>query len=292
MSAIIQLTFDGAMVRNGHQVAMRDLGQTMLALQSAADRACLDVLHGNVWKHQKLRRAQYEMVEFIVGQPREGSYIIDFASNLAGQFVDRMRRALQDPYAEARAEGDQQIYNIGHQIAGQKDAAQNPRNVIIYDDLVNARNPLITRSYGDRSINKEFGQMLNPLARVPDGYMRLVLKPYDDERSYTYEFDNPTAKKFKRIISERKLGSPVLYEGRVRELDRGSQQTKNFRGKFINSSNNKTIILHIQDEADFATLVPYLGGDEPVQIIASPIIEFSSFDPTGGDIQFLQIQHG
>jgi len=292
MSAIIQLTFDGSMVRNQHQVALRDLAQVMVGIQSAADRACLDVLHGNVWKHQKLRRAQYEMVEFIVGQPLEGSYIIDFASAAAGRIVDRMKRALQDPYAQAREEGDQQIYTIGHQIAGKKDAARDPEKLIKYNDLEDARNPLVTRTYGDRSINKEFGQMLNPLAREPDGFLRLVLKPFEDENSYTYEFDNITAKKFKRIISSRQLGSPVIYEGQVRELDRGSKQMKNFRGKFINASNNKTIILHIENEADFAALVPFLGKEESVKIIASPIVEFASFDPTGGDIQFLQIHHG
>lgn len=292
MSAIIQLTFDGALVRNQHQVALRDLAQVMVGIQSAADRACLDVMHGNVWKHQKLRRAQYEMVEFIVGQPREGSYIIDFASAAAGRIVERMKRALQDPYAAAREEGDQQIYTIGHQIAGKKDAAQKRENLIAFENLADARNPLITRTYGDRSINKEFGQMLNPLAREPDGFMRLVLKPYEDEGSFTYEFDNSTAKKFKKIISERQLGSPVIYEGIIRELDRGSQQMKNFRGKFINLSNNKTIILHIANEEDFVTLVPFLGRDEPVKIVASPIVEFASFDPTGGDIQFLQIYHG
>lgn len=292
MSAIIQLTFDGALTRNRHQVTMRDLAQVMTGLQSAADRACLDVYHGNVWKHQKLRRAQYEMVEFIVGQPQEGSYLIDFLSTTAGHIVERMKRALQDPYANARAEGDRQIYAIGHQIAGKKDAARVPRNVITYEELEHTNNPLITRTYGDRSINKEFGQMLNPLAREPDGFMRLVLKPFEDEGSYTFDFDNQTAKKFKKIISERQLGGPVLYEGRIRELDRGTEQMQHFRGKFINSYNNKTIILHIESEADFASLVPFLGKDEPIKIIAAPIVEFASFDPTGGDIQFLQIDYG
>lgn len=292
MSAIIQLTFDGALVRNQHQVTMRDLSKTMVAIQSAADRACLDVLHGNVWKHQKLRRQQYEMVEFIVGDPQEGSYVIDFISHLAGNIVDRMRRAIENPYGQAIAEAEAEIYTIGHQIAGKKDLADNPDNLIKFNDLKDAKNPLITRSYGDKSINKEFAQMLNSVAREPEGYLRLVLKADDYSPAYTFEFDNEIAKKFKRIVGARQLGHPVIYEGSVRQLDKGTARMKNFTGKFINVANNKTVVLKIEDREDFDTLVPFLTSDEPIKIVASPIIEFASFDPTGGDIQFLKMYNG
>lgn len=291
MAAIIQLTFDGTMVRNTHQIAMRDLAQTMMGIQAAADRACLDVLYGNVWKHQRLRRQHHELVEFIVGEPRAGSYIIDFISEQGGLIVRRMIKAISDPYAEAIAEGDQQIYTLGHQIESRRDAARETKKLIKYEDLDDSKNPLITRTYGDRSINKEFGQMLNALTREPDGLIRLVMKESDDDIAITYEFDNEIAKKFKRIISERKLSTPVIYEGIIRELDRGSNKKKNFRGKFINASNNKTITIHIEEQSDFSDLVPYLDKEEPFKIIASPIVEFESFDPIGGDIQFLRIHH-
>jgi hypothetical protein len=133
--------------------------------------------------------------------------------------------------------------------------------------------------------------MLNPVARELDGYLKLVLKSSDDEPAFTYEFDNETAKRFKRIVSTRKLGSPVVYEGIIRELDRGTNKQRKFKGKFINSSNNKTVIIHIEDKEDFSTLIPYLDKDENFKIIASPIIEFDSFDPVGGDIQFLRLHH-
>jgi len=291
MSAIIQLTFDGSLVRNRHEVTMRDLAQTMAGLQAAADRACLDVVHGNVWKHQRLPRDLYPLSEFIVGDSREGSYIIEFLSEQAGFIVDRMKRAIADPYADAVAEGGKEVFAIGHQIAGRKDAA-DMQQLLRYEDLAEIRDAAITRSYGDRSINKEFGQMLNPLAREQDGYLKLVMKSGDDDIAETYEFNNDSAKQFKRIIGSRKLSHPVIYEGIIRELDRGNAKAKKFKGKFINESNKKTIVIHIEGREDFSTLIPYLDRDEPFKIIASPIIEFDSFDPTGGDIQFLKIYHG
>jgi hypothetical protein len=292
MSALIQLTFDGAIVRNGHQIALRDLSQAMVGIQSAADRACIDVLYGNVWKHQRLRRQHHEIVEFIVGQPQNGSYLIDFVSDLGGLVVERLKKALAEPYAEAINDGHREIYTIGHQIASRRDAAERAKRLLQYEDLAGTKNSLITRTYGDRSINKEFSQMLNPIRRTPEGTMKLVMKASDDDVAETYQFDIDTAKRFSEIISSRQLGEPVVYEGFLRELDRGHYKLKNFKGKFINASNDKDIVIHIETESDFDLLHPFLKAEQRFKIIACPIIEFSSFDPTGGDIQFIDIYHG
>ena len=292
MSAIIQLTFDGSLVRNQHQVALRDLAQSMMAIQSAADRACLDVLHGDVWKHQRLPRQYYDYVEFIVGQPQAGSYIIDFFSEQAGAIVARMKRAIVTPYAIAVEEAGEEVYTLGHQIEARRDMAKSAGKLVSYEELDTHDMPLIKRTYGDRSINKEFGQMLTPVAREPGGLMKLVMKESDDDPVQTFEFDSDAAKRFKKIISLKQLGAPVVYEGTIRELDRGpTDKVRNFRGKFINVSNQKTVIIHIAHKEDFSRLVPLLNSDEPIKIIAAPVIEFSSYDPVGGDIQFLEIYH-
>jgi hypothetical protein len=292
MTASIQLTFDGGLVRNNHNVTMRDLAQAMIGLQAAADRACLDVFTGNVWKYQKLPKSQYEIVEFIVGEPQEGSFLIDFLSERAMQVIERIQKAMREPYAQATADGDNEIYTIGHQIEAKKDVAEAVDGLMTYEQLKDAKNPLVTRSYGDKSINKEIAQMLIPLGREPQGYMKIVLKSSEDDPAETYEFDYETARRFKRIIGTRRLGHPAIYEGIIRELDRGTNKIRKFKGKFINASNQKTVAIHIEDKDDFSTLIPYLDQDEPFKIIASPIIEFDSFDPVGGDIQFLRLHHG
>lgn len=293
MSAIIQLTFDGSLVRNQHQVALRDLAQAMMAIQSAADRACLDVLHGDVWKHQRLPRQHYDYVEFIVGQPQAGSYVIDFISDQAGAIVARMKKAILTPYAVAIDEAGDAVYTLGHQIEARRDMAKSAGKLVSYEDLDTADMPLIKRTYGDRSINKEFGQMLTPVSREPGGLMKLVMKDSEDDSAQTFEFNSEVAKRFKKVISLRQLGAPVVYRGTMRELDRGpTEKVRDFRGKFINASNQKTVIIHIAHKDDFSRLVPLLNSDEPIEIVAAPVIEFSSYDPVGGDIQFLEIYHG
>jgi hypothetical protein len=130
--------------------------------------------------------------------------------------------------------------------------------------------------------------MLIPVRRDSDAILKLVLKPSEKDGAITFDFNQDNAKAFKDIVSSRELGSPVIYHGKLRLLDHGHNQNWNLRGKFINSANDKDIVIHIQSKDDFDALVPYLN-QTPLTIIACPIIEYSSFDPVAGDIQFLKI---
>lgn len=289
MSALIQLTLDGSLVHDNHKVSMRVLGQCMVSIQSAADRAYLDVRYGNVWKHQRLHYKNRPETDFLVGDPREGSYVIEFLSAQGRSIVDRIRRAINEPYAKAIAGGDDQVYTISHQIAARKGAIEN--RILVpqeYQQFLERPDELATRTYGDKSINKEINQMLSPIRKDNDAELKLVLKPSDEDVAETFEFKHETALAFKRVISQRQLGNPVIYHGQLRTLDRGHNQRSNFKGKFINIENDKDIVINIQSYEDFLTLVPYMDG-QVFKIVACPIIEYSSFDQVAGDIQFIEI---
>jgi len=289
MSALIQLTLDGSLVLDGHRVSMRVLGNSMVALQGAADRAYLDVRYGTVWKHQRLHFSLREKADFIVGTPYEGSYVIEFLSSAGTAIVERIRAAVRDPYGKAVAGGNDQIFSITHQIEARKGALANkifaPQE---YKKFLETPDDLITRTYGDKSINKEINEMLTYVRNDADALVKLVLKPSENDAAETFEFNRETALAFQKIIKHRQLGNPVLYRGELRELDHGHKRKSNFKGKFINSENDKDVVIHIQSEEDFQRLVPHLGG-VAFSIVACPIIEYSSYDQVAGDIQFLDI---
>lgn len=290
MSALIQLTLDGSFVHDGHKVSLRVLSHTMASIQSAADRAFLDVKFGDVSKHQRLPQQFYDDADFIVGDPQEGSYLIDFLSRSGEAIVRRMRDAIQDPYRRALDGGQLEIYTISHQVTGKREQVHRGLiEPIPFEQLASENQELVTRTYGDKSINKEFDQMLSPVRRNPDSHLRLVLKPSVREAAQTFEFDQTRAKNFKTVMAKRELGAPVIYTGTLRSLDHGQNRNWNLRGKFINAENDKNLVLNIQSKAEFDRLVPYIITQEKFTIIACPIIEFSSFDPVGGDIQFLDI---
>lgn len=290
MSAIIQLTFDGSFLHDGHKVSLRVLSHTMSSLQAASDRAFLDVKYGDVSKHQKLPYQYYEEADFIVGDPREGSYLIDFISRNGAAIVRRMKSAITEPYEKSLKGADIQIYQISHQVTGKKEQIKRGDiEPIDFEKLSSDQLKLVTRTYGDKSINKEFDRLLSPVRRNDGSFLRLVLKPDADEEAKSFDFDQTIAKNFKNIISKRELGDPIIYHGKLRLLDHGHNRRTNLRGKFINVENDKDVVLNIQSKEDFDRLVPYIQSQEVFTIIACPIIEFSSHDPVGGDIQFIEI---
>jgi len=289
MSSTIQLTLDGSLVRNKHQVSLRVLGRSMVSIQSAIDRAYLDVCHGHVWKHARLPLAFYDDADFVVGDPEEGSYVIEFLSKRGEAIVKRLKEALSDPYRQAVEGGEQEISAITRQLEGRRGQVQN--EILIpqkFSDFLEAPDQLATRAYGDKSINKKIDQMLSLVRKDDNAVLKLTLKPSPNEGAETFVFKKTEALAFKKVIGQRQLGNPVIYRGKLRALDRGHNKKANFRGKFINVENDNDINIFIQSEVDYSSLAPYMDRDE-VTIIACPIIEYESFDPVGGDIQFLAI---
>jgi len=289
MSATIQLTLDGSLVRERHQVSLRVLGRSMVSIQAAVDRAYLDVRYGNVWKHARLPIAFYDAADFLVGDPEEGSYVIEFLSAQGAAIVKRLREAISDPYRRAVDGGEQEIFAINRQIEARKNQIEN--EILIpqsFQDFLETPDQLATRAYGDKSINKNIDQMLSPVRKDDEAILKLALKPSYHERTETFVFTKREAMAFKKVIGQRQLGNPVIYRGKLRALDRGHNQRANFRGKFINAENDRDLNIFIQSEDDYSDLVPYMDRDE-MTIVACPIIEYDSFDPMAGDIQFVKI---
>ncbi|MGN8060097.1 hypothetical protein ACTJK4_00415 [Ralstonia sp. 22111] len=289
MTAIIQLTLDGTLILDENRVSLRLLGHSMTCIQSAVDRAYLDVRYGRVWKHARLPKGNYADANFVVGNPEAGSFKIAFTSQAGRAIVERLKQALAEPYREALEGGDQVVSTIAHQIEIRRNQLDhNQVEPQSFDDFLRTPDELAVRAYGDKSINKEFNQLLSPVRSVHDSALRLSLKPDQRTPVQHFDFNQTAAKRFGKVIGARELGSPVIYRGKLRQLDRGHNQNSNFKGKFINSETDRDVVIYIHSEEDFSKLVPYLDRDE-FSIIACPVIEYSSFDPQGGDLQFIKI---
>ncbi len=290
MSSIIQLHFDGTLCTEEHKVTLRTLSSALDGIQGAIDRAYLDVRFGNVYKHARLPYDAYDETDFIVGDPREGSLILDFTS--LGTMRDVLKRvisAINDPYASARENGVEQLANIQNQIESRQAqivaGIYEPKQL---SELLQENDPAVMRRYGDKSISKEIDQMLAMVRRDPGARLDVSIKPSQIDSVVHYEFNQDVSKKFSAVLKQRQLGQPVICTGSLRELDHGENRRANFKGKFINSDNGKTVVIHIDSEDRFSAIKPHLGGGE-FRIIACPIIEYKSFDPVAGDIQFIAI---
>ncbi|MGO4764574.1 hypothetical protein AB4120_18730 [Cupriavidus sp. 2KB_3] len=286
MNEYIEIKFDGG-IADKHQVSVRDLGRSLVHLQSAMDRAYLDVKHGKVWKHARLSGVKaFQETALIVGEPEKGSYLLKMFQSPDGKkgTIKRIAKALTAPFKAAQNEAAVLGYSLENQIANTRNALHHKQIAVRkFADLVKEPDEAIVRVYGDRSISKEVDQILIAVRKNPGVKLTLT---FEEGGKSIFEFDAKTAAAFHRLVSHRALGGPVLYRGELRSLDRGPKQHRNYKGRFINADNGKTVTLHIFSQEDYDFLAPHIRTGD-FDIIAAPIIEHDAFDPVGGDIQFL-----
>lgn len=283
--ATVELHFDGQIAEN-HQVSLRTLSKSLGHLQSALDRAYLDVRHGNLWKYAKMHHEYYKDVELLVQPPREGGYIIDFISNrdITKKVVQRVSAAINNAMTEAAQGGILNAESISNDLESKRAqlAAQNlnPRD---YQDLLDSPDKAVSRRYGDRAIVREIDQMLAIIRSNHSGDSTLEISLTADG-TQSFEFNRTKANAFHRVITQKKLGDPVIYRSRISEMD-----LYHLSAKMINSFNGSSSSLKFVSENDFQSVIPYFQKKEDLVFLGSPYIEYGAFDPSSGDVYFIQV---
>lgn len=113
--ATFSVHFDGKITTN-HKVPIRVLARTYEHMQRAIDRAYLINIHGEVWKHARLKHHQYQETDFIAEYPREGGIILDAIREHAGPIVDRIAQAIKPIFARATEGGLEEYLNFATQL--------------------------------------------------------------------------------------------------------------------------------------------------------------------------------
>lgn len=287
----ISVHFDGPITKN-HSVQLRAFSKTLSHMQTAIDRAYLDVKYGNIWKNARLRDEDYAPTEFMMDQTREGGFIADLLSSDAGsdEIVKRIQTAVEPAYERAKAsapvEGEKLVDQAEHRrklyVAGAQEATP-------YAQFVDNPDSRQTRAYGDRSIVKEFDQIASAIrARDNDGsYVEIDL--HANHKSASFVFDDHISTAFHGVVSTRTLGDPVEIPVTLRGLDSGNGGVS--KAVAFNLISRKEFNLHIHTDRGFSSLRAYLRKRSPPQfsIIACPVLEYGAFDPHAGDMYFISI---
>jgi hypothetical protein len=277
----VSIHFDGDIAEN-HQVPMRVLGKSISSIQTALDRAYLDIKHEGVWKHARMSQEDYLVTDFLVQAPKKGGYVLEFFSRVkeSTRIVDRVSSAIDQAIKATREKYDA----ITDQIEKRKlQISQKVIEPIKFKDIQRKTNDQVIRDYGDRSIAKEIDQVLSTIRSDYAGASTVALGMYG-ATSHIFDFDKSKSKKFHGAVSRRSLSLPVIYFGKLEALD-----TKNFVGKFVNSETGRTSILHLHTEKDIMKVYPYLPPDKMIRFIGCPLIEFGSLEPYSGDIYFVDL---
>lgn len=287
MNAVFSIHFDGPIVTE-HKVSLRVMANTYEHMQRAIDRAYLDTKYGSVWKHARLKQADYEQTEFLAEYPREGGIILDGIKAGAGAIIDRINGALSVPFAKAMQQGVEEHASIMDQLPQRRQFAHARRDQLAtYQDMVDHPDARVVRAYSDRSIVKEVDQIASMVKPDELNGSYVEFKLYGSHAHPVYTFDAARAKRFHEIVSRRELGEPVLIRGKIRSLDQGNKYSS-MKAKILNLDSNREITLHLGSEEDFFKLHPHHTAEQ-VFLFASPVIEFGAYDPNGGDMYFVDV---
>jgi hypothetical protein len=283
----IEFHFDGD-ITTDHKISIRTLSKTVARLQVALDRAYMDQKYGGIWKHSKMLMADYDEMDFLIGESREGGFILDFINETeAGK---KALKRLADAIRKARRRAEQDGVNNTKTITEQFDDrnTQVIREVlkpITYLEMLESPSQEIIRAYGDRSINKEVNQLLSLIRSTHAGQSSFELTlSAEGEKNEVFYFDRAASNSFDQVVSKRSLGDPVIYQARVIKLD-----SDNASGQVKNTENGKKSTIHFRDKDSFREARGFLGEDEIVNFIGCPVIEDGAYDPTAGDIYFIKL---
>jgi len=260
----IQIHYEGDISKD-HQIPMRVLGLSLLHIQKALDRAYLDLKYQGVWKYARMSQSDYEITEFLVQQPKEGGYILDFFSRRkeSPKIADRVSKAIN----EALEQSDEHKTSLYSQVESRKEQVAN--NIIRpkqFQDVVLNPSDEVKRKYGDRSIAKEIDQVLSIIRAEysGDSILGLIIS---GSSTQAFNFNKVKSDRFHKVVAGRQIGPPVIYSGKVQALDK-----RNKSGKFVNVENRRTSVLHFNDDEDFLKVHPYLGNDDEMHFIGCPLV--------------------
>ncbi|MEA9589630.1 hypothetical protein VC279_20680 [Xanthomonas sp. WHRI 10064A] len=284
-SYAVQLHFDGD-IASDHMVSMRTLGKTLSHLQNAVDRACLEINYGALWKHSKMPQKLWPDAELLVGPSYNGGYIIDFVkkSDRVKAAIERVNLALKTAVEKMTSEGINRTQALAEEVAQRR--AQITSGLVkpsTHSELLRTGDPKIIRTYGDRAIVREIDQILAIIRSKASGESSFEMTLATKE-PIRYTFGRDEAVAFHQVVSRREIGQPVIYQARIRSLDRISKTAK-----ITNLEADRQSNLYFGSEGALLSLIRPFEKNEVIEFYGAPWIEYGAFDPGAGDILFIAL---
>lgn len=280
--AALSLKFLGEM-SDGGKIDLRDLAKALTYLQSMIDRAHIGVTRaGVIKKYSRLYKEQYGELQFYVGDPVRNSFLLDFvaSSPLGRKVVSVLGEAIAPVYSFVDKVVDNEIDQIETDVsAWRKRLDDGDVKLVEYSEELFVERGEFINSFSDRSILKYLDCLVAPL-RSEDRDSELHLE-VNGARSLRFEFNRKRSRRFHRLVSRRTLGAPYWFEGEFTKADKD-----NLLGDFRKASNGKRCKVYFNTKDDVIE-ISKLMGEKTVRIKGAPILEYGSYDPGSGDIQYL-----
>jgi hypothetical protein len=265
------------------------LGKTLDHIQNAIDRSFLDLKYGNVIKHQRLKQDEYEDVDFLALSPTDGGFVMEMISKTGKRIADRMAAAIEAAYESDVNEAGAEHRRLLEQADMRSRVYHTTHEAVPFDEFVAREEAGLARAYGDRSIVKEIDQVLSLLRVERYAGSTLNLTIYGTRTHPRLEFDAEKAAQFHTVVSERRLGEPLLMEIELRSLDAG-RRNQVAHGKAVNVGTGKEFAFLVPSTRVFDRLARYLRRKRRrvVRVVACPVFEYNAYDHNAGDVVVIE----
>lgn len=282
----INLRFSGTLAPD-NSVSMRALSKSLFNLQKAVDRSYLDIERNGLLKNEKMHKRDYERVVLYFRSVEQRSFGIGFreAFPTLKDVFDRLGRAINPPYEEAKSQSDLELSKYLKQVDSKKSDLENgDLEIKSYRELISSPSEQVIRQFSERAIANYINQMLVPV-RKDSGNGAIELK-IEGNQSYSFDFDQRTSKRFNKITRIRSLDQPTIVTATMIEMN-----NQTFMGKIYNVDTKKDSRIYFKGFDDFEKLASFVSRKgEEFKFIGAPILEYGSRDLYAGDIFFLDLE--
>jgi hypothetical protein len=215
--------------------------------------------------------------------------VADKVTSLTRSAIDRFNTALGSAYAKS-IETTTESSSLPDQAKQRAQVFKKLNEADDFSAYVKSNEQLLSRTFGERSINKEADQFLSLIRLDKYEGSTLELSMYGSSQSPVYEFDAEIAKSFHRVVSRRRLGEPLIVQVELRALDAGRPGQTAY-GKVKNLQSKKDCNIFIPDPRIFGKLTNHLRKTKrkKLEIAACPVFEYDAWDPISGDLFVIEL---
>jgi hypothetical protein len=273
----------------GNRASLRTISTIALNLQLAFNRVYLDIKHGGVKKHSRVKHEHYPDSDFLFQSTREGSWIVDFISSTEwGEKIANRFSEILEPAFELLARGvDREIYNQKEALENAKTLIRTQRKIADFPSVLANPPRGFSTSYVEKSMLRFVSSSLSPVRnpKFDNGTIGFEIKT--PQQAKTYPFNKNKSLSLKNLVSRTSYLSPAIYNGKII-----STHSERLVGIFKNKDNHDTEQrLIINSNEDFITInnIYNRGGD--IIFYGMPRVEAGSLDLSGGDVLFVEVKN-
>lgn len=285
----IQLHYSGSFEKD-HSLTARTVSHGLSFLQRIIDKAVLFEKRGVLKKGDALPNIWYPEADLEVKNFKKGCVTIPLIGPKQSGVIKLLKGALYAPYQHAISDTSIEKSDILESLNHAFNRAVNNIDISTHQELINNTSEL-SRRYFVESIYKDFDNLISPLRSTKIKETdEIAIELTNNGDTIQYEFSKETSQRFHKIVSQKKLGPVLEFNGRLTGLVETKSKDFPYKGIFFSKASGYEHKLLINSDKAVDQLRMYTASKKlELSIYACPIVAWGAFDAHKGDLVFVKL---